>query len=149
MTILTEDELKVWAINKSQTVVNTTIDIHKIANRIKIENKTDFLLLQDQVKEKMLYYYYQYARREHYYIDDIEAANSNCEARLKILVREKLVNHNRQVEQIDFNKPCSLMLYYIDNGFIVYHWESTVYLETLPNTNTDQAVFYEKQVSAE
>ncbi|MDQ0206367.1 hypothetical protein [Alkalicoccobacillus murimartini] len=146
MTILTEDELKVWAINKSKIVANTKIDIHGITSRILIENKSDFLALQERIQDKIMYYYYQYTHKGHYYVEDIEDAMRECQTILKDKVREKLVDHNRQIEQIDFNKPCSLMLYYIDNGYIVYNWESAYYLGKLPLKTANPGLFYEKQV---
>ncbi|MGH0593611.1 hypothetical protein ACQVPY_15100 [Bacillus pretiosus] len=135
--LLLPDELKKCAQNMEFSLIAGKLDIDTLINKIEIPNLTDFLEFHIHVENKLLFLEYEYELEEDYIItDEDEYMYEEYEDIIKERIKLKITKHNKAIKKLNFDKPYSLLIYYIKDGFVFYNYtikddNSTIYETTL------------------
>ncbi|MFQ3544226.1 hypothetical protein Q7A53_09065 [Halobacillus rhizosphaerae] len=135
--LLLKDELESVAKAKGLFLINGEIDINsETSNQIEIPNQTEFMNFYQHLKTKILFYFYIYVDQEAYLISNNYHEKYNEAIQKELL--EEFKNYNQSVMNIDFNKPASLFMYYIQDGFLFFNYSDRKEIADLP-VNDDKA----------
>ncbi|AJH80285.1 hypothetical protein FOC88_27705 (plasmid) [Bacillus thuringiensis] len=141
--ILSREDLKTHAQNMGVTLIKGNVDLDTVMNKIEIPDLKEFLEFHVHIENKLLFFEHEYESKEEYIINEedlymYEGHDKYEEYREMIeeQVKLKISKHNKAINEIDFKKPYSLSMYYINDGFLFYNEtikddDPSIYEETL------------------
>ncbi|WP_096186861.1 hypothetical protein [Evansella halocellulosilytica] len=122
MSITTSEYIK-EKINDYKNLIPLEVSDMKISNQIHLDivEIKDFLKFASDSNSEYVYYYYTYYNPEEYIIPHDWYSKYSKEFKIEVL------QHNRNIESLDFNSPKSLTLFVLQNGTFVgvnleNHW---------------------------
>ncbi|MEH7464841.1 hypothetical protein V7166_23190 [Bacillus thuringiensis] len=135
--VLLPNELKKEAQDMGFSIIEGKVDLGSEINKIEIPNLKDFLEFQVHIDNKLLFFEYEFEYEENYIIsDEDQYMYEEYEEIIQSQIRLKIAKHNKTIKEIDFDKPYSLLMYYLKDGFLFYNHtikddDSSIYEETL------------------
>lgn len=132
--ILLPNELKKRAQNIGFSLIEGNVDLDTVINKIEIPNLNDFLDFHVHTENRLLFFEYNYESEENYIItdEDYQYVYGKYEERIQEQIRLKIAEHNEAIKELDFDKPYSLLMYYIKDGFLFYNhaikndWDASI-----------------------
>ncbi|PFI32199.1 hypothetical protein [Bacillus thuringiensis] len=115
-----KEDLKNIAETRSFSLVNgrTHINSEK-GTQIEIPNLEEFLDFHVHVENKLLFYSYFHDSKESYIIPD--EYHQKYENEIQEQVSRKINEYNKMIDEINFDKPSAVFMYYIKEGFLFFN----------------------------
>ncbi|MBJ8031847.1 hypothetical protein [Bacillus cereus group sp. N21] len=120
-----KENLEDLAKTRGFSLVNGNIHINvEKDNQIEIPNLEEFLDFHVYVENKLLFYMYIYDRKENYVIPD--EYHQKYEDAIQEQVSAEIYKYNKMLSEINFEKPASVLIYYIKDGFLFFNYTERV-----------------------
>lgn len=100
------------------TLIEGDMDIEN--QKILLPSQEGFLDFHKHVDNRLLFYTYDYEEKEDYYIPE-EYHTWFEDSEIQRLLSEKINEYNKKINEIDFEQPSELLMFYVKDGFVFYN----------------------------
>lgn len=113
-----KDSLENLVVKMGFTLIKGEMDIEN--QKILLPSQEDFLDFHKHVDNKLLFYTYDYEDKENYYIPE-EYHTWFEDSEIQHLLSEKVNEYNEKLDNINFDQPSELIMFYVKDGFVFYN----------------------------
>ncbi|MCY8988109.1 hypothetical protein [Bacillus atrophaeus] len=116
--LLLKGELENRAVQMGFALIEGDMDVEN--QKILLPSQKVFLDFHKHVDNNLLFYTYDYEDKENYYIPE-DFHNWFEDSEIQCLLSEKINEYNKKINEIDFEQPSELLMFYVKDGFVFYH----------------------------
>ncbi|WP_330937801.1 hypothetical protein VXF94_03145 [Bacillus amyloliquefaciens] len=116
--IISKDELENRAVKMGFTLIEGDMDTEN--QKILLPSQEGFLDFHKHVDNNLLFYMYDYEDKEDYYIPE-EYHTWFEDSEIQRLLYEKVNEYNKKLDDINFDQPSELIMFYVKDGFVFYN----------------------------